>query len=87
MTDDLKDIDPKIVDAVVANADAFIDADQKIDEIMAWGESELAKKEVEIKEAHGGVEEFKVAAAVIEASVAEKLKQLEAAIASRYAKQ
>ena len=44
MTDDLKDIDPEIVEAVLANADAFIDADKRVDEIIAWGESELKSR-------------------------------------------
>ena len=49
MTDDLKDIDQKIVEAVIANADMFIDADKRVDEILAWGEGELKSREEQLK--------------------------------------
>ena len=37
MSDDFSDIDPVLVEAIGANADAFIEADACVDEIIAWG--------------------------------------------------
>ena len=84
MTDDLKDIDQKIVEAVIANADMFIDADKRVDEILAWGEGELKSREEQLKASGGTLQDFKKAAAEIESQVAQKLAELESEIRSRY---
>ena len=77
MTDDLHDIDPEIVDAVLANADAFVKTDVRIDQIISWGESELQKREQKIRASGGTVDDFKRAAAEIEEAVASKLAAFE----------
>jgi hypothetical protein len=84
MTDDLKDIDPEIVEAVLTNADAFIDADKRVDEIITWGEGELKCREEQLKTSGGTLQDFKKAAAEIETQVAQKLKDLEAETQNRY---
>ena len=86
MTDDLSDIDPEVVQAVLANADAFIDADIRVDAITAWGERELKEREKQIKETGGTLQDFKNAAAEIEALVAQKLSALEREIRATYEK-
>ena len=75
--DNLEDIDPVIVDGVLAHADAFIDADKRVDEIVAWGETELQARESDIKDVKGTLQQFKEAAAEVEQMVAQKLKALE----------
>ena len=84
MTDDLSDIDPTIVEMVLAHADEFIDADKKIDEIVAWGESELKARELQIKESDGTLEDFKAAAREIEQMVKDKLRAFEDELKARY---
>lgn len=84
MTDDLKDIDPAIVDAILANADAFIDADKRVDEITSWGEKELMEREQQLKVSGGILQDFKKASAEIEAVVTEKLRNLEKEIQAKY---
>jgi hypothetical protein len=84
MTDDLKDIDPEIVEAVLANADAFIDADKRVDDIISWGENELKTREQNLEASGGTLQDFKKAATEIESQVAEKLKDLESEIQNRY---
>lgn len=84
MTDDLKDIDPAIVEAILANADAFIDADKRVDEIVSWGEKELKAQEQQLKVSGGTLQDFKKASAEVEATVAEKLRNLEKEIRAKY---
>lgn len=84
MTDDLHDIDPAVVDAVLANADAFIKADLRVDQIISWGESELNERERKIKTTGGTVDDFKRAAAEIESAVAKKLAALELEVKNTY---
>ncbi|MBP9757762.1 MAG: hypothetical protein KBD06_04125 [Candidatus Pacebacteria bacterium] len=70
-------INAAVEEAILMNADAFIAADASIDLIMAWAEQELSEREHAITDAGGGVEEFKKAAAEIEAEVAKRLHALE----------
>ena len=84
MTDDLKDIDPIIVEKILANADAFIEVDTRVDDIVAWGEQELKSREEKIKAANGTLEEFKNTAAVVSAAVTQKLQDLEKEVQARY---
>lgn len=84
MTDDLHDIDPAVVDAVLANADAFIKADLRVDQIISWGESEMKERERKIKTTGGTMDDFKRAAAEIESVVARKLSALEVEIKNTY---
>jgi hypothetical protein len=83
MEDDLKDIDPAIVEMVLAHADAFIEADERIDKIIAWGETELAAQEAKIKGSNGTLKDFQIAARAIEKAVKEKLHALEKEIKTR----
>jgi hypothetical protein len=85
MNNDLKDIDPEVVEQVLANADAFIAADTKVDEIVAWGEEELKKREEEILARGGTVDDFKKAAADIEEVVKQKLHALEKSLSGEEA--
>lgn len=87
MTDDLKDIDPEIVQAVLANAGAFIDTDIRADAITSWGESELKSREEQLKASGGTLQDFKKAAAETEAQVAQKLRDLERDVRARYPEQ
>ncbi len=84
MEDDLSDIDPAIVEAVLAHADEFIDADEKIDEIIAWGENELKTREVKINGSGGTLDDFKAAAREVEQMVKDKLAAFEDELKTRY---
>lgn len=84
MEDDLSDIDPAIVEAVLAHADEFIDADEHIDEIIAWGESELKAREAKINQSGGTLDDFKAAAREVEKMVKDKLKAFEDELKARY---
>ena len=84
MTDDLKDIDPEIVEAVLANAGAFIDADTQVDSIIEWGEKELKAREEAIKNSGGTLRDFKQAVDEIGATVAAKLRTFEQDIHTKY---
>jgi hypothetical protein len=75
--DNLSDIDPAIVEGVLAHADSFIDADKRVDEIVAWGETELKMREADIKDSNGTLQQFKEAATEVEQMVAQKLKALQ----------
>lgn len=84
MTDDLKDIDPEITEKVLANADAFIAVDEQVDQILDWGEQELKSREDQIRGSGDTLQNFKKAAIEIEQQVAQKLKDLESEIRSRF---
>ncbi len=77
MDSEQNEINAAVEEAILTNADAFIAADASIDLIMAWAEQELTEREHTITDAGGGVEEFKKAAAEIEAEVAKRLNALE----------
>ena len=84
MTDDLKDIDTELVEAILNNADAFITADASVDEIIMWGESELEALKIRMKESGGTVQDFRDESSRIESAVAEKLRGLETDIRKLY---
>lgn len=81
---DLRDLDPDVVDGIIANADVFIAVDEYVDKIIAWGEGELKFRENEIMTSGGTVEDFKKAAVEIEVQVAEQLKKLEQSVQKKY---
>ena len=84
MNDELNDIDPLVVEAVLANADAFIDLDAQVDDIIAWGENELKTKQLALAGSETAIEEFKIFAAEIEQQVADKLSRLENDVKEQY---
>lgn len=84
MTDDLKDIEPEIVAKVLEHADDFVDIDTSIDEIIAWGEKELERREEELRSSGGTLQDFKNAASEIEIQVAQKLQQFETQMRDTY---
>ena len=84
MTDDLKDIDPELIEAILNNADAFIAVDTSVDEIILWGEGELDALKVRIKETGGTAQNFNDEAVRIETGIAERLRQLEADVRKRH---
>lgn len=75
--DDLKDIDPEIVEAIRTNADEFVATGEFVDKIVAWGEAEIDATEKRILESGGSVEDFKKEAERIQGVVREKLKDME----------
>jgi hypothetical protein len=81
---DLSDIDPEIIEAVSSHADAFIDADNSIDEIIAWGETELKAREAKILESVGTLDDFKAAAREVEHMVKDKLAAFEEDLKKQY---
>lgn len=83
--DNLADIDPLITEAVLAHADVFIEADKRVDDIVAWGEAQLKTREDEIRNSNGSLTEFKNAAKDVEQMVAEKLRALENEVRERAA--
>lgn len=83
MRDDLSDIDPDIVTAITANADAFIEADVRVDTILSWGNSELEKLKQKVARENGSVADFSAGAAQIEEVIKEKLRALEEEIRTK----
>lgn len=77
MSDDLSDIDPVLIEAVGAHANAFVDADARVDEIISWGVRELAGLKEQVGASGGTVGDFTSASAEIDQAVKSKLKTLE----------
>lgn len=84
MNDDLSDLDPVEVEKIVEHADEFIALDAAIEEIMQWGDYELALLERKIQTSDGTPLELKEALAGIEAQVAQKLRELEDDVRKKY---
>ena len=81
---DLKDIDPEIIEAVRTHAESFIAVGKSIDEVISWGEAELDTAEKLIAKKGGTVQDFKKIAGHIEGIVREKLKGLEDGVRATY---
>ena len=84
MQDELKDIDPEIVQAVLNHADDFVAVDTRVEEIITWGEQELKKREQSLMASGDGVIAFKESAAEIGKLVDEKLQSLKEEVQSKF---
>jgi len=86
--DDLSDIDPKIVESVLANADAYVEVQRRIELILKKADNEVEKTERIIGREEGAgdeaVQNYQNALQQIDAHVRAALGELESEFQQRY---
>ena len=87
---DLSDVDPQVVNAVLANADAYLEAQRRIELILKKADSELEKVERNIAREEPDIDgdsltaKYKNALDEISQRVHASLKELESEFQQRY---